>query len=275
MATDVEHTGDPSLVLARAAGHLAGDPVRHNLILTLLHARVQSGEPGRYWIASVDGRVGGVLLQSPLSFPATLTPMDAETVEALAAAVARQGVGLPGVSGEPATAARFAGRWTELHRVGARPTRGLRISEVEQVKAPVGIEGELRRAQGTERPRLVAWLKRFHEDVGESGSGDPEAVIADRVAAGQLFVWDHGGPASMAAITAPVAGVARIPVVYTPPERRGQGYAAACVAQLSSDTLASGARCILYTDLANPTPNAIYRSIGYIAVAEVVKYRFG
>ena len=31
----------------------------------------------------------------------------------------------------------------------------------------------------------------------------------------------------------------------------------------------------LYTDLGNPTSNAIYRAIGYEAVAELLRYRFG
>jgi predicted GNAT family acetyltransferase len=31
---------------------------------------------------------------------------------------------------------------------------------------------------------------------------------------------------------------------------------------------------MLYTDLANPTSNSIYRRIGYRAVAEVLRYGF-
>jgi predicted GNAT family acetyltransferase len=33
-------------------------------------------------------------------------------------------------------------------------------------------------------------------------------------------------------------------------------------------------RCVLYTDLANPTSNSIYRRIGYEAAAEILGYRF-
>jgi uncharacterized protein len=38
--------------------------------------------------------------------------------------------------------------------------------------------------------------------------------------------------------------------------------------------LAARRRCILYTDLGNPTSNSIYRRIGYRAVAECLRYRF-
>jgi len=273
MAREVVATGDASSVLDRAGAFLEGDPVRHNVILTLLQARAASREPGRYWIASDDGHVCGVVFQSPLSFVATITPMDASTVDAVVVAIATAGVLLPGVSGDAATAARFAGAWTERHTTGARPEQGQRIYEIVTVEPVVGVSGRLRQAVEADRLRLLAWLRGFYDDTGEGG-GDPERAVAHRVAAGQLWLWDHDGPVSMAAVTAPAAGVARIQTVYTPPELRKRGYASACVAQLSADTVTAGSRCVLYTDLGNPTSNSIYRRIGYEAVAEVLRYRF-
>jgi predicted GNAT family acetyltransferase len=71
-------------------------------------------------------------------------------------------------------------------------------------------------------------------------------------------------------------GVARVAGVYTPPEHRRRGYASACVAALSAHVLATDAdTCILFTQLSNPTSNAIYRAIGYEPVLEVTRYGFG
>ena len=61
---------------------------------------------------------------------------------------------------------------------------------------------------------------------------------------------------------------------YTPPRLRGRGYATACVAALTQRILDQGDRAILYTNLANPTSNLIYRRIGYRAVDESISYRF-
>ena len=72
----------------------------------------------------------------------------------------------------------------------------------------------------------------------------------------------------MAGLTPPMEGVVRVQLVYTPPEHRGKGYASACVASLSKRIRGEGYRCILYTDLGNPISNAIYRRIGYRAIAE-------
>jgi predicted GNAT family acetyltransferase len=78
----------------------------------------------------------------------------------------------------------------------------------------------------------------------------------------------------MAVAREPVDEVVRLSGVYTPPEKRNHGYAAACVHALSRRLRDAGHRCILYTDLANPTSNSIYRRIGYRAVAEALRYRF-
>jgi RimJ/RimL family protein N-acetyltransferase len=54
-----------------------------------------------------------------------------------------------------------------------------------------------------------------------------------------------------------------------PAPLRGRGYASACVAALSQRMLDAGRKfCFLFTDLANPTSNKIYATIGYEKVCE-------
>ena len=61
-----------------------------------------------------------------------------------------------------------------------------------------------------------------------------------------------------------MAGVARIAPVYTPPEHRRHGYATAVTAACTADALARDAeRVVLYTDLADPSANAMYQRIGF------------
>lgn len=215
----------------------------------------------------------GVAFQSPLSFVATITPMADEVIEAVVDAIVAADVGLPGVSGEAASAARFAGHWTERRRSAAIPTQGLRIYEVADVRRPAEVSGSIRRAVDEDLGLLVTWMERFHTDVGET-VGDPAAIVARGIADNRFWVWDHGGAVSMAAQTEPVVGTVRVQAVYTPPEHRGRGYAGACVARLSETILQAGSRCILYTDLGNPMSNSVYRRIGYRAVTEVLRYAF-
>ena len=41
-------------------------------------------------------------------------------------------------------------------------------------------------------------------------------------AAGELWLWEHDGPACFLGLSTPVAGAVRIGPVYTPPDRRGR-----------------------------------------------------
>jgi predicted GNAT family acetyltransferase len=79
----------------------------------------------------------------------------------------------------------------------------------------------------------------------------------------------------MAGVTPMVAGQIRVAPVYTPAHLRGRGYAGAVTAEVSRAALAAGAaEVLLFTDLANPTSNALYQRIGYRAVADFAVYDF-
>ncbi len=266
-------TGDASVALDLAGRFLETDPVRHNVILTLLRGRAAAQAEGRYLVAANGTEVVGVVFQSPLTFIATLTPMSDEVVDACVGRIVEDGRPLPGVGGEAGTAARFAGAWTERTKSAAVPEEGQRIYEATSVTERAGVPGALRLADEADRELLASWLRGFHDDTRESLS-DPEETVRRRVAAGEFYVWDDGGPRSMAAHTPPVAGVSRVQAVYTPPELRAHGYASACVARLTTMVLESGSRCILYTDLGNPVSNSIYRRMGYRVAAEALRYRF-
>jgi predicted GNAT family acetyltransferase len=98
-------------------------------------------------------------------------------------------------------------------------------------------------------------------------------VAEQRVAAGEVYLWCDPEPRSMAGSARPTAHGVAVNAVYTPREWRGRGYATACVAEISRRMLASGFDfCVLYTDLANPTSNAIYTRIGYRPVRDFLMY---
>jgi uncharacterized protein len=264
----------PGFVLSRAGVFLSSRPVLHNLVLSILHARVAQGDPGRYWMAVQRQDVVGVVLQSPLTFPATLTPMEAPVTTAVADAIADAGIPLPGVNGEAATAAMFSGQWSERSRSAATPFQGNRLYELLELSELPDIAGTLRQAGLRDRSLMMLWTHAFQHEIGESAD-DTELRVDRGLAARQLWLWERNeGTVSMAVAREPVHGVVRLSGVYTPPEKRKQGYAAACVHALSRRLRDAGYRCILYTDLANPTSNSIYRRIGYRAVAEALRYRF-
>jgi len=274
MELKVLFSEDPAFVLSRAGVFLSSQPVLHNLILSILHARVAHGEPGRYWMAIQRDDIVGVVIQSPLTFPATLTPMERPVSIAMADAIAEANFALPGVSGEAATAATFAGQWSERTKSAATPFQGNRLYELLEVADIPNVEGKLRQAGPQDRSLMILWSRAFQNEIGEPAH-DIELRVERGLAAGHLWVWDRREEAvSMVVGREPVEGVIRLSGVYTPDEKRKHGYAAACVRALSKKLGDAGHRCILYTDLANPTSNSIYRRIGYRALADALRYRF-
>lgn len=262
----------PEPVLDVAGGLLSSQPVVNNLILSLLLDRMANPQPGRYWVVTDGPSPVGVVFQSPLDFAAAVTPMPGAAAAAAATAIAGAGVKLPGVGGEAGTAAHFAGQWSDLTGTGAEPFNGQRIYELAGMPAPGQVRGRLRPAEVADGGRIVDWMQGFADDTGERSI--PEEVIRRRVASGVFWLWDDDGPRSVAAHTVPAAGVTCVLAVYTPPAWRRRGYAGACVSALSTRLVDAGHRCILYTDLANPTSNRLYRRIGYRAAVECLRYRF-
>ena len=125
---------------------------------------------------------------------------------------------------------------------------------------------------------VASWMAGFAVDARlPAHEHEPlRNSAAARVARGGVFMWEHdGAPVSVAMLQGATRHGIRVSFVYTPPELRGRGYASTCVAAVSERALASGKRfCTLYTDLANPTSNAIYQRVGYRRLGESVLFAF-
>jgi len=275
LAATVKVTDDPAEAREAAASLLTARPVEHTIVLTILAERIAIPRPGRYWWAETAGEITGFALRSPLDFYAALVPMGPASTDAIADAMAADATPLRGVIGEAATAARFAGRWTEHSGAGAAPREGQRLYRLGTLSEPTGIAGVMRHASPGETDLLVNWFEAFERDTGSPSPSAIAEVVGERVRAGRIWIWDDDGPACMAMGTPAVAGVSRVGAVYTPDDRRRRGYAAALVGRLSGHLLETEAEaCVLFTQLANPTSNGVYRRLGYRPVGEVLTYDF-
>jgi predicted GNAT family acetyltransferase len=146
--------------------------------------------------------------------------------------------------------------------------------ELDTVVTPPPAGGKLRPAEAADRELLCDWCDAFVRETG-AVSGDIPAMVDHRLATGSLYLWEDTDVVTLAGVVPAVAGVVRVGPVYTPPGARRRGYATSCVAEVSRQALDSGARpCMLFTDKANPTSNAIYQRIGYREVATSAEYQF-
>jgi predicted GNAT family acetyltransferase len=183
----------------------------------------------------------------------------------------------PGVSGLPATARAIADAWQSQTHGTTRCRMSEAMHSLTEVQDPARpAPGELRLPAQGDHELLVAWMEQFAREANLPGADRARRLLRTRYRGDRLMLWDDGGPRSMVGMAGPIAGVARIGPVYTPPEHRQRGYASAAVAAFSRRALARGAHtCMLYTDLANPTSNKIYAEVGYRRFGDWEEHAFG
>lgn len=271
---------DPAAFLDAAGPLLLEDEARHNLVLGLagtLRDRPSLYDEHHLWVVEHESEILGAALRTPPFKLVLARPRRPEALEALASAIDQE---LPGVVGATPEVEQFAAAWSA--KTGADPQRRMSqgVFALERVEPVPAVEGRLRHADETDRPRLAEWLHAFGvEALREQELDDVRisSIIDHRLTSEDagFVLWEHDGAVSLAGFGGPTPNGIRIGPVYTPPELRGHGYASALVAELSSNLLAGGRRfCFLYTNLANPTSNKIYERIGYMRVCESAEIEF-
>jgi predicted GNAT family acetyltransferase len=268
MTFDVVELHDAGEALERARPFLTAYPIEHNLLLTILDHSIECSIDGTFWIVLDGVDVIGFALESPPGRGAVLSPMSVDASRALAERVTRP---LPSVVGEAGATAAFVCHFTERRSTAVTGIDGQRLYALANLRPVACAPGSFRLAQSGDRSTLIEWADAFIDEL-DLHREDTEAVVDRRLEREQLWVWDDNGVVAMTSASAPAVGVARVQHVYTPPSRRGSGYATACVEHVSGVLTDRGLRCVLFTDLGNATSNGIYRRIGYQAVMEVLGY---
>jgi len=258
-----------------AGAFLVEREAEHNLILGVSGS--VRDDPGLYtappYIATVgDGtRVVAAAIQTP-PFRLILSEVDDPVAIGLLVAdlLDRD---LPGVQGPADVVRVFVEQWGTRGGPPARHRVSERIYQVSRVIPARPVSGSRRDPLPGDRDRLVEWIWAFgFEALGEDDrDGAAKAVDDWIVGRGRvLHVWEDGNDiVSVCGVAGPTPNGIRIGPVYTPPEHRGHGYASALTAAVSQALLDAGRRFVfLFTDLANPTSNHIYQSIGYEPVSD-------
>lgn len=279
-------TTDPGQFLAAAGEFLRADPAANSVMLTVTEnilagaAVPAAGQPLYGWLRPAGdpaGDAAGAAFMHTPDFPLMLSRVSGPDAACLARDLAGAGHRVGAVNAGPEAAEAFAAAWRDRTRDSVAVYRRMRLFRLGELLPPrPGPEGTARLAAGTDQDLLAGWFGAFAREVGDPPGEDQRAVVAERLGYGGLTVWEAGGvPVSVAGRTRAVAGMVRVGPVYTPPELRGHGYAGAATAAVSQAALDAGIReVVLYTDLANPTSNALYQRLGYRPVEDRVVLSF-
>ena len=266
----VRHAG-PGDFLQRAESWLLASEAEHNLHLSLAYVRRDAGATGAdvlFGTVEQDGDLVGCVIRTP-PHKVLITSMPPEAAPDIVGPVAELYDEIPAVLGQADSAVAVASAWTALKGGGWETGMQQRIYRLDQVEPVRPVPGAMRLATMDDLELLTDWGTGFARDAGHAFLLAREQV--NRMIERQdLHIWQDESPVSMAVAQGATPNGCRIGYVYTPPELRGRGYASALVARLSQRMLDSGMTfCVLYTDLGNSTPNAIYQRIGYNAICDV------
>ena len=215
---------------------------------------------------------------------ATMTPghqmvmprTPADMVIALAGWLHGQKVALPGIGGPRETAEVFAREWVRLTGSRTRIHVETIVHRLTQVRPPRPTTGRMRVAEMRDLDLVAQWIAEFHTEIVAAHVPSGRDVAQRRIPTGNIFLWeDDGNVVAMTGVSGPTPNGIRVNLVYTPSPFRGRGYASNLVAAVSQRMLDGGRTfCFLYTDVANPTSNKIYRALGYEPLSESVHIMF-
>ncbi|MDX6417815.1 MAG: hypothetical protein QOG28_2435 [Trebonia sp.] len=277
----------------------------------------QPGVPGPelllgWWEPPDGGEPRGAFVHDPAA-PLLISGKAPEMGAALAATLARMGRQVFGVDAPTEVADAFAAAWSQRAGTTVRAHRNCRVYRLAGV--PQGVElpgpaGRLRCATAEDRALLADWLTAFAAEAAER-IGSASDMADDLISYGGAVFWEvpqrpgrrrdaahylpipqHRDPAqfgepvhqpmALATLTRPVAGIVRISMLYTPPERRHSGYATALTLAASRAVLsgtgpdaASGrvSEVVMITD--KNRPDRWGARFGYQLVGERAVLRFG
>lgn len=268
--------------LERTRPFLEAYEAENNLILgislRMLHSNgLQSDLPYFIVVEDADGVVVVGAMTPPQSLMLYSERADCKAaIDLIAEELYMRDAYVSGVVAPVQLAQTFARTWSGIAKQPSKLQRQERIYVLTEVQEPTYGAGHLVLATEDDLDLVTRWMYAFQVDAGLRGWGpETENIARRKINSSDIYLWVDGQPVCMGGRTRPTTNGVGLNAVYTPPEFRNRGYASAFVARLSKHLLDTGQKfCVLFTDLASPTPNSIYQQIGYKPVCDVDEYHF-
>jgi predicted GNAT family acetyltransferase len=271
----IEHFGDIEQFGEAVAAYVDEHRAPLNkLYMTVNSMRAGTAKGTYVWCARAvaNTRSCGAMVVQKMgeSHVAWVSDPDEETAQAFVQAIRHDGISLSSLVGPRNGAYRLA------HALGGTFYERVRLGNhvLDQAAQLLPATGIMRRAGMRDLELLVGWHLAF---IDECNLTDDKSRVTEQIRTAlsrdetPYWIWDSEGRPVATAMLNVQYGMARVGGVYTAPAERQQGHAGALVSNLSSWAQAQGAEhAFLYTDLANPVSNGIYRKIGYRMIGEHV-----
>lgn len=278
MRLSLEHFTDTASYRRAVDGYLRANLQDCNQLFAIVQGLTEEAISQRKsWLACLrrDGVTCGVALihSSPPLRSIILSDLDVDGARLVAVALENAGIGLTDATGPRHSVNALVAALRPLPSTRLRSLFGNHV--LDKTPAALASAGDYRSAHGDDLGMLVAWERAFMIECGfPVTEALLEATVLQRLAnpATLYRLWEVDRRPVAMAVGKLVPPTARIGPVYTAMECRTRGHAGALVAHFCSELMAAGAGQVsLFTDLANPVSNGVYRRIGFRLIGELVQ----
>jgi predicted GNAT family acetyltransferase len=263
-------THDVEQYLAAAGDLLFADPGLHTVALTVCeNARARADGTVFAWWQEPTGEVTGAVSHTP-PYPVVLAAVPEHAIRPLVDELSPAAV-----NGTAALALQVAAVAAQAQGTTAVLRHAERLFRLDTL-VPPEVPGSARTAVEADVALLTDWYEAFVAETGVVADDVAESV-RDKVSYGGFVLWEADDrPVATSGHSRVAFGNGRIGPVYTPPEHRGHGYGGAVTAAASQQVLDRGAwEVVLFTDLTNPTSNALYPRLGYRPIGDFAILELG
>lgn len=272
---------DSSVFSEQVAPLLNRNEDSNSLFLGIL-GQIQANQYDDYFLALAENNdeiVAACLMTPPHALQLVVFHQLPEIEKEIAVHLRNLGVKVSGIVGEQETSRLFAKAWTNDTKEQVRVLMDQGLYRVDAVNK--GLQksvGTWRIASNKDAKLLIEWYKLFGEETGIDRRSTQEQAtqrIEEFLDRKEVYVWEvDGSVVSCMKKGRPSKNGITVSFVFTPKAYRANGYARTLVAEVTEELLLEYDFVMLYTDLANPTSNKIYREIGYEQIANPVHLIF-
>ncbi|MFX1285311.1 MAG: GNAT family N-acetyltransferase [Promethearchaeota archaeon] len=205
---------------------------------------------------------------------------DLATIPSLVEELSNKIPDIPGILGFKDGALKFGQLWAKRHGKKLHLDMNERIYQLEEVNSKTLGSHEFVPATRRDKPLILEWMRAFVKEAVPNQPPEEPTITQKRIDQAIerrmiYFLKVNNKIVSMARKAGTTPNGQTINAVYTPPKHRRHGYGTEVVAKLSQNILDEGKTyCFLFTDLANPTSNKIYQTVGYKPIIDVDVYLF-
>lgn len=237
------------------------------------------GDPFFYLLKNeLDEVIGAAMRSAPIR-PLIITEMNNSGLRLLSEELKKKNISLVGAVGHKETIEHFGEVWGS----SSFEVMGQGVYECRNLIPPSLLKGELYQVQLDDPVGLEAAVEFGAGFIKECFPKHREPVVEARksvefyVERGLLFLWksDTGEFVSMACNNRESKNAGTIGWVFTPSDKRGNGYGSMVTYGATREIFKKGKTLAnLFTDLSNPTSNSIYQKLGYKLIGNSIHIEF-